>query len=202
MALCIFLIGLFNSFCRWCYLSLAFISPGVSLECALLCHTNAGDHSSVEVIHVMDYNFLSSVCCQVVPNFWWGSSWKSNWGGRHISTFYLLLHTIFILCELNLEVHPHIKMTSRHHWNPHQIQFPQTKYGVQEEIEGRNVSATSIWFSRVYPPEVGDNLAANRREEVIVHDMNDFSRRMISSIRVTEEGALRLTSGKRNARER
>ena len=23
-----------------------------------------------------------------------------------------------------LESHPHIKMTSRHHWNPHQIQFP------------------------------------------------------------------------------
>ena len=23
-----------------------------------------------------------------------------------------------------LEVHPHIEMTSRHHWNPHQIQFP------------------------------------------------------------------------------
>ena len=36
-----------------------------------------------------------------------------------------------------------------------------------------------------------DNLAANRGEEVIVHDMNDFNRRMISSIRVTEEGALK-----------
>ena len=41
------------------------------------------------------------------------------------------------------------------------------------------------------PPEVGDNLAANRGEEVIVHDMNDFNRRMISIIRVTEEGALK-----------
>ena len=36
-------------------------------------------------------------------------------------------------------------MTSRHNWNPHQIQFPQTKYGVQEEIEGRNVSAILIF---------------------------------------------------------
>ena len=43
-----------------------------------------------------------------------------------------------------LEVHTHINMTSRNHWNPHQIQFPQTKYYVQEEIKGRNVSATSI----------------------------------------------------------
>ena len=40
-----------------------------------------------------------------------------------------------------LESHPHIEMTLRHHRYPHQIQFPQTKYGVQEEIEGRNVSA-------------------------------------------------------------
>ena len=47
----------------------------------------------------------------------------------------------------DLEFHPHIETTSRHHCNPHQIQFPQTKYGVQEEIEGRNVLATLICFS-------------------------------------------------------
>ena len=34
------------------------------------------------------------------------------------------------------EAHPHIEMMSRHHLNPHQFHFPQTKYGVQEEIEG------------------------------------------------------------------
>ena len=53
------------------------------------------------------------------------------------------------------------------------------------------MSATSIFFSGGAPPEVGDNLAANRGEEVIVHDMNDFQRIMISSIHVTEEGALK-----------
>ena len=82
-------------------------------------------------------------------------------------------------------------MTSRHHWNPHQIQFQKTKYGVQEEIEVRNVPTTSILFSRGAPPEVGYNLASNRGKEVIVHDMNDFNRMMISSISVTEEGALK-----------
>ena len=51
--------------------------------------------------------------------------------------------------------------------------------------------STSICFSGGAPPEVWENLAANRGEEVIVHDMNDFNRRMISSIRVTEEGALK-----------
>ena len=39
------------------------------------------------------------------------------------------------------------------------------------------------------PPEVGENLEANRGEEFIVHDMNEVNRRMISSIRVAEEGA-------------
>ena len=51
------------------------------------------------------------------------------------------------------------------------------------------MSSASICFSGGSPPEVGDNLAANGGEEVIVHDMNDFNRRMISSICVTEEGA-------------
>ena len=92
------------------------------------------------------------------------------------------------------EAHPHIKMTSRHHCNPHQMQFPQTKYGVQEEIQGRNFLATSIFFSGGSPQEVGYNLAENRGEEFIVHDMNDFNRRLVSSIRVTEEGALRTNS--------
>ena len=93
-------------------------------------------------------------------------------------------------------------MTSRHHWNPHQIQLLQTKYVVQEEIEGQNVSATLICFSGEAPPEVGDNLAANRGDEVIVHDMNDFNRIMISSIRVTEEDALKTNIwGKKRKRE-
>ena len=32
-----------------------------------------------------------------------------------------------------LEVYPQNEMTSRHHLNTHQIHFPRTKYGVQEE---------------------------------------------------------------------
>ena len=104
--------------------------------------------------------------------------------------------------QKDLDVYPHIDMTSRQHWNPQQIQFPQTKYGVQEEIEGRNVLTTSIWFSGGAPREVGDNLVANRWEEVIVHDMNEFNRRMISGISVTEEGALKTNIwGKKRKRE-
>ena len=64
---------------------------------------------------------------------------------------------------------------------------------MQEEIEGQTVSATSIYFSGGDPPEVGDNLAPNRGEGVIIHDMNSFNRRLISSIRVIEEGAHKTT---------
>ena len=64
------------------------------------------------------------------------------------------------------------------------------------------MSATSICFSGGAPPEFGENLEANRGEEVIVHDMNNFNRRLISIIRVIEEGALKTTKlGKKRKRE-
>ena len=57
------LIDLVDCFCCWRYLSLVFISPYVSLECAFFCHTNARDQSSVEVVHVMNDNLFSYCCC-------------------------------------------------------------------------------------------------------------------------------------------
>ena len=36
----------------------------------------------------------------------------------------------------DLESYPHIELMSRQHWNPHKIEFPQTKYSLQEEVEG------------------------------------------------------------------
>ena len=40
--------------------------------------------------------------------------------------------------QSDLDSYPHIELTSRQHWNPHKIEFPQTKYSVQEEVEGWN----------------------------------------------------------------
>ena len=51
----------------------------------------------------------------------------------------------------DLDSYPHIELTSRQQWNPHKIDFPQTKYSVQEEVEGRNVSKVKICFSREAP---------------------------------------------------
>ena len=53
------------------------------------------------------------------------------------------------------------------------------------------MSATSICFSGEAPPEAGDDLAANGGKEVIVHEMNNFNRRLIPRIRATEEGTLK-----------
>ena len=39
---------------------------------------------------------------------------------------------------------PHIVLTSPREWYPHKIEFPETKYSVQEEIESRNVSQTNV----------------------------------------------------------
>ena len=88
----------------------------------------------------------------------------------------------------DLESYPHIELTSRHHWDPHQIQFPQTKYVAQEEIEGRNISTISMCFTGEVSGGEGD---IRNSEEVIVHDMDGFNRRILSSVRVTGESALR-----------
>ena len=42
---------------------------------------------------------------------------------------------------------PHIVLTSLREWDPHNIEFPATKYSMQEEIELRNVSQTNVRFS-------------------------------------------------------
>ena len=42
---------------------------------------------------------------------------------------------------------PHIVLTSPREWDPHKIEFPATKYSVQEEIDSRNVSQTNVTFS-------------------------------------------------------
>ena len=55
----------------------------------------------------------------------------------------MLLDTWFTM-QGDLKSYPHIELTTRQHWNPHKIEFPQTKYSVQEEVEGRNVSKVTI----------------------------------------------------------
>ena len=93
----------------------------------------------------------------------------------------------------DLESYPHIELTSRQHWNPHNIEFPQTKYCVQEEVEGRNVSKVTICFSGETPGDTDIPLDEDTRgdfrshnKEVVVHaGMDKFHRRLLAGVAVT-----------------
>ena len=95
--------------------------------------------------------------------------------------------------QSDLESYPNIEITSCQHWNPHKIEFPQTKYSVQEEVEGRNVSKATICFSGEKPgdtdrPVDGDTKVDFRShsEEIVIHaGMDDFHRRLVASVAVT-----------------
>ena len=50
----------------------------------------------------------------------------------------MLLDTWFTT-QGELKLYPYIDLTSRQLWNPHKIEFPQTKYSVKEKVGGRNV---------------------------------------------------------------
>ena len=97
----------------------------------------------------------------------------------------------------DLGSYPHIELTSLQHWNPHKIEFPQTKYFVQEEIEGRNISKVTICFSGETPgdtdcPLDGDTIGdfrSNSKEVVVLAGMDDFHRRLVAGVAVTATSA-------------
>ena len=84
----------------------------------------------------------------------------------------------------DLASYPNIELTPRQHCNP------QTKYSVQGEVEGRNVSKVTIFFSGETPgdtarPLDGDTRGdfRNHSEEVVVHaGMEDFHRSLVAGI--------------------
>ena len=104
----------------------------------------------------------------------------------------MLLDTWFTK-QGDLESYPHIELTSRQHCNPHKVEFPQTKYSVQEEVEGRNVSKVKICFSGETPIDTDRPLDGDTRgefgshnEEVVVHaGMDNFHRRFVAGVAVT-----------------
>ena len=92
-----------------------------------------------------------------------------------------------------LESYLRIELTSRQHWNPHKIEFPQTKYSMQEEVEGRNVSKVTISFSRETPGDTDRPLYGDTRgdfrshsEELVVHaGIDNFYRHLVVGIDIT-----------------
>ena len=64
---------------------------------------------------------------------------------------------------------------------------------MQEEVEGRNISKVTIWFSGNTPVDIDRPLDGDTRgdfrshsEEVVVHAvMDDFHRRIVADVYVT-----------------
>ena len=110
----------------------------------------------------------------------------------------------------DLESYPHIELTSRQHWNPHKIEFLQTKYYVQEEVEGRNVSKVTVCFSGETPRDTDLPLCRDTRGEFRSHSkevvtlsgMDDFHRRLVYGVAVTAACvSARLTINRDKKRE-
>ena len=78
---------------------------------------------------------------------------------------------------------PHIVLTSPRGWDPHKIEFPATKYYVQEKIESRNVSQTNVRFS---------NLEEQTTvfEEDTIFDTQQFNERLVASVLITADQAM------------
>ena len=97
----------------------------------------------------------------------------------------------------DLESYPHIELASRQNWNPHKIEFPQTKYSVQEEVEERNVLKVTLRFPGetprdTYLPLDGDNRGDFRShsKELFVHaGMEDFHMHLVAGVAVTAKRA-------------
>ena len=78
---------------------------------------------------------------------------------------------------------PHIVLTSPRKWDPHKIEFPATKYYMQEEIESRNVSQTNVRFSNLEDQ-------TTVFEEDTIFDTQQFNERLVASVQITADQAM------------
>ena len=80
-------------------------------------------------------------------------------------------------------------LTSLHEWDPHKIEFPETKYSVQEEIDSRNVSQTNVRFG---------NLEEQTTvfEEDTIFNTQQFNEQLVASVRITADQAMIAESKK------
>jgi hypothetical protein len=76
-----------------------------------------------------------------------------------------------------LDMYPHITLSSATHWNPREIKFPGISSLEQEEIEFRNIRALATTKREEGPDEF--------QEEDLLFDIGQFRNRIISSARIT-----------------
>ena len=94
----------------------------------------------------------------------------------------IFLNTWFTT-QTDLSVFPHIELTPRQPWNPHQIEFPSTKYYVKEEIEARNVPSIGIKFHQSI--EYDERQISD--EEDIIFNTQRFNCRLVAGVQTSEK---------------
>ena len=98
--------------------------------------------------------------------------------------------TIFVdtrtLTQRELDECPHIILTSQHPWDPHSVWFPRTSRYVQEEVEMRQSNIGAVGSQPKYSEANIYNFEEGGDNVTVLFDMDDMSRRIISSAKVTE----------------
>ena len=92
--------------------------------------------------------------------------------------------------KIDLATLPHIKLTSLQPWNPHQIEFPSTKYYVKEEIQVQNVSSIGIKFHQ----SIEDYEHKILDEEDIIFNTQRFNQRLVASFQISGKQAILIES--------
>ena len=89
---------------------------------------------------------------------------------------------------------PHIVLTSPRDWDQHKIEFPATKYYVQEEIESCNVLQKKMRFSILEEQ-------TTVFEEDTIFDTQQFNERLVASVRIKADQAM-IDESKEEQRKR
>ena len=108
----------------------------------------------------------------------------------------IFLNTWFTT-QTGLAVFPRIKLTSRQPWNPHQIEFPSTKYYVKEEIEARSVS--SIGIKSHQSTEYDERQIAD--EEDIISNTQSFKHILVASVQISVKQKIAIESATRKQQQ-
>ena len=95
--------------------------------------------------------------------------------------------------QIDLAAFPHIELTSRQLWNPHQIEFPSTKYYVKEEVEARDVSSIGIKFHQ----SIEDGERQISDVEDIIFNIQRFNQRLVANVQISGKQVMSIESATR-----
>ena len=85
--------------------------------------------------------------------------------------------------QTDLSAFPHIKLTSRQPWNPHQIEFASTKHYRKKDIEAQNVSSIGI---KIHQP-IEDDKRHIKDEEDIIFNTQRFNHKLVTSVLISQK---------------